>query len=312
MNDQNIISEQVPQEQENSSGKGKDGTVPQEIDRWNWGAFIATWIWAPFNGIYFPLVIFILTITFSSVAPFFLANLGIVLLLSLASGLLNLTYFIVCIVAGVKGNQWAWRAKHWDSIEAFRKTQRRWIIISLIVLLISLIVIMGVTALQIRQNPNQTLDQGQVKQQIVQNALNQMISGQLGPQVVQTVENALMSYSGRCNMIRYEYEAVQNLNANLYNCNQPYDLFPHVTGTTPAERWQALNQILAAAQPYAVDPSDPTHQRVFRESLVLPSQNQDSLNMDYQWFGDSSTPPFYLYWTDPATGVRRTWYAGEP
>jgi hypothetical protein len=34
--------------------------------------------------------------------------------------------FIMAIVLGIKGNEWAWRAKKWDNIEHFKRTQRTW------------------------------------------------------------------------------------------------------------------------------------------------------------------------------------------
>ena len=34
---------------ENTSGQGKTSTVPSEIKRWNWGAFLLNFIWAVGN-----------------------------------------------------------------------------------------------------------------------------------------------------------------------------------------------------------------------------------------------------------------------
>ena len=36
---------------ENDSGKGQLASVPGEIDRWNWGAFLLNWIYG--HAIYF-------------------------------------------------------------------------------------------------------------------------------------------------------------------------------------------------------------------------------------------------------------------
>ena len=74
-------------------------TVPAEIDRWNWGAFLLNWIWGIGNNTYIALLTFV---------PFF--------------GL------IMPFVLGAKGSAWAWRNGRWDSIEHFKRVQRLWAI----------------------------------------------------------------------------------------------------------------------------------------------------------------------------------------
>ena len=84
----------------NNSGQGfLQGDVPDEIKEWNWGAFVLTWIWGVGNRVWVSLV---------ALAP--------VPFLGLAVG----------IVLGIKGNEWAWQCKKWDSVEQFRKRQRIW------------------------------------------------------------------------------------------------------------------------------------------------------------------------------------------
>ena len=83
----------------NSSGLGEKTTIPPEIHGWNWGAFFLSWIWGIGNNVWIALIMFI---------PIpFLA-------------------FIMAIVLGVKGNQWAWQKKRWESIEHFQNTQQTW------------------------------------------------------------------------------------------------------------------------------------------------------------------------------------------
>ncbi len=43
----------------------------------------------------------------------------------------------MCIVLGVKGNEWAWKSRHWDSIEQFKKHQYNWSVAGFILLGIS-------------------------------------------------------------------------------------------------------------------------------------------------------------------------------
>jgi len=79
----------------NTSGQGKGAVIPSGVRGWNWGAFLLNWIWGMGNGVWIALLTFIL-------GP------------------------IMSIILGIKGNEWAWRNKKWDSVEKFRKTQRAW------------------------------------------------------------------------------------------------------------------------------------------------------------------------------------------
>ena len=82
---------------ENTSGQGKLAVVPEEIRGWNWGAFLLNWIWAWGNRVW---------IGFLALIPY--------------AGI------IMAIVLGVKGSEWAWQNKRWDSIEHFKRVQRKW------------------------------------------------------------------------------------------------------------------------------------------------------------------------------------------
>lgn len=43
---------------------------------------------------------------------------------------------IMAIVLGVKGREWAWKNKRWDSVEHFNRVQRLWSIWGAILLLV--------------------------------------------------------------------------------------------------------------------------------------------------------------------------------
>jgi hypothetical protein len=89
---------------ENTSGTGSTATVPGEIDKWNWGAFLLNWIWGVGNGTYIALLMFV---------PFF--------------------NIVMMFILGAKGSAWAWRNRKWDSIAHFKKTQRQWAIWGVII-----------------------------------------------------------------------------------------------------------------------------------------------------------------------------------
>jgi len=84
---------------ENTSGQGKASTVPSEIKVWNWGAFLLNFIWALGNRTWIGLL---------TLVPF----IG----------------FVMPVVLGIKGNEWAWKNKKWKSLDHFKRVQRKWAI----------------------------------------------------------------------------------------------------------------------------------------------------------------------------------------
>ncbi|MBY0377810.1 MAG: ribonuclease G [Gammaproteobacteria bacterium] len=77
--------------------------LPPGIAGWSWGAFFLTWIWGLGNRTYRALWCFVPIV-------------GICMRIAL----------------GIKGREWAWRHKKWESIEQFNKVQKRWSIVGLI------------------------------------------------------------------------------------------------------------------------------------------------------------------------------------
>ncbi len=84
-------------ETENNSGQGKVDQLPEGIKGWSWGAFLLSWIWAIGNRTWIGLI-----------------------------ALLPYVGFIMAIVLGIKGRQWAWQNKRWDSVEHFQQVQKKW------------------------------------------------------------------------------------------------------------------------------------------------------------------------------------------
>ena len=111
---------------------GTNYPVPPDIKGWSWGGFLLTWIWGLGNNVWISLI---------SILDF-IPYIGWIISLTMR------------IILGVRGNEWAWQHKKWDSIEHFQRTQRKWMwwgigtivasiifTIALIVLLISLYMI---------------------------------------------------------------------------------------------------------------------------------------------------------------------------
>jgi hypothetical protein len=85
--------------------------APAEVKRWNWGAFLLTWIWGIGNQVWIALL-----------------------------ALIPVVGLVMMFVLGAKGNEWAWEKRRWDSVESFHSTQRKWAIAGLIVLGVGLLI----------------------------------------------------------------------------------------------------------------------------------------------------------------------------
>jgi Cytochrome oxidase complex assembly protein 1 len=89
--------------------------IPPEIDRWNWGAFLLSWIWGVGNNTFIALLALI---------PIF-------------------GQLVMPFVLGAKGSRWAWRNGRWDSVEHFKRVQRQWAIWGAIIWLGSIVLFGG-------------------------------------------------------------------------------------------------------------------------------------------------------------------------
>ena len=89
--------------------------LPPGIKGWSWGAFLLNWIWALGNRVW----------------------LGLLCLVPYVG-------FIMVIVLGFKGREWAWKAKKWESVEHFNRVQRTWTKWALII--IGMCVLIGILA----------------------------------------------------------------------------------------------------------------------------------------------------------------------
>lgn len=83
---------------ENTSGMKDKSVIPDEIRGWSWGGFLWNWIWAIGNKTWIGLLALVVPIN-----------------------------FIIAIILGVNGREWAWKNKRWGSIEEFKKIQRDWV-----------------------------------------------------------------------------------------------------------------------------------------------------------------------------------------
>jgi Tfp pilus assembly major pilin PilA len=71
--------------------------IPDDVKGWSWGAFLMDWIWAIGNRTWIGLLALIPGVS-----------------------------IIVSFILGFKGGEWAWKNKHWESVEHFNRVQRLW------------------------------------------------------------------------------------------------------------------------------------------------------------------------------------------
>jgi serine/threonine-protein kinase len=117
----------------NNSGGGHllDASVkvPEEIQGWNWGAFFLPGVWCLTNQVWIGLIAW--------------TDLSIITL----PVTLGMTWPIMAVILGVKGNEWAWKSRRWNSVKQFKRHQRLWaiagfFIVTVLLILLSLIILM--------------------------------------------------------------------------------------------------------------------------------------------------------------------------
>lgn len=96
--------------QENTSGQGASAVVPDEIKGWNWGGFFLNWIWSIGNQVWIGLL-----------------------------ALIPCVNLVIAILLGVKGSEWAWQNRKFESVDQFKKVQHAWAIWGVAVFVISIV-----------------------------------------------------------------------------------------------------------------------------------------------------------------------------
>ena len=105
--------------------------LPEKHKKFNWGAFLLTWIWGIGNNTWITVLMTWI------VMPLCMCLIPIVgMFVPLG----------ICIWFGIKGNEWSWKNKYWSDVETFEKSQRSWAIWGCIIQLI-IMPILFVTAL---------------------------------------------------------------------------------------------------------------------------------------------------------------------
>lgn len=84
-----------------------------KIQKFNWGAFLYTWFWGLINGM--PRKYLVIYLCLSSL-----------LLIPVLNIFIFVVQFCYAIYFGIKGNEWAWNQRKWESSEEFNIQQQKW------------------------------------------------------------------------------------------------------------------------------------------------------------------------------------------
>jgi hypothetical protein len=96
----------------NDSGT-RSARLPVAARGWNTAAFLFAPVWGPANGVW----IGVISLIFLAIPPEALDWLWKFLL-----------YFAFGAYMGLKGNELAWRARRWNSVEHFKRVQQMWMV----------------------------------------------------------------------------------------------------------------------------------------------------------------------------------------
>ncbi len=105
---------------------------PPELNKFNWGAFLLSWIWGIFHQKWITLTML--------ATPILCGILSIIPLVGLLTPFIPLG---LGIWFGIEGNKWAWESKDWASVEQFNEYEKKWafwgVVVAVVATVLSLI-----------------------------------------------------------------------------------------------------------------------------------------------------------------------------
>lgn len=101
----------------------ENNAIPNGIKGWSWGAFLLNWIWAIGNRTWIGLL---------AIIPY--------------------VGFVMAIILGIKGREWAWKNGYWKSVDHFNHIQKKWsfwgMMIVVVVFIIGILAVIALPAYQ--------------------------------------------------------------------------------------------------------------------------------------------------------------------
>lgn len=93
-----------------------EAELDAELGKWNWGAFLLTFVWGIAHGVFRSVLV-----------------------------LVPIYGFYEWYLLGRNGNRWAWERRRWESVERFRQSQRGWAKAGIVVVVVLFLLVLGST-----------------------------------------------------------------------------------------------------------------------------------------------------------------------
>ncbi|MBM3957711.1 MAG: zinc ribbon domain-containing protein [Gemmatimonadetes bacterium] len=103
--------------------------LPEELQGWNWGAFLLDFAWGMGNRVWWAVVAGLLAWLVVFLTPMPARYLMFAILLG------------VKILLGLRGSQWAWEARPWQDTRQFRLVQRMWMNWGVIIVIVMVVLV---------------------------------------------------------------------------------------------------------------------------------------------------------------------------
>ena len=110
-------------------GMPMTGAEVPNLSKWSWGAFSLSWIWGFFNGCWWMFLV--------KVGTFLMSVL--LFWIPFASLFVFVIDFGLSVLFGVKGTEWAWNNRTWESVTSFNNVQKTWNTVGLILFILGIL-----------------------------------------------------------------------------------------------------------------------------------------------------------------------------
>lgn len=100
--------------------------IAKYLRKWNWGAFLLSFVWGCFHKIYWPLIVLAANLVVS-VLPLIMQGEELIIAVAVITWIVHLALFVVAVYLGINGSERAWKRGVCDkNFELFKKKQQQW------------------------------------------------------------------------------------------------------------------------------------------------------------------------------------------
>ncbi len=245
----------------NTSGNGSSAETPVEIkNKFNWGAFLLSWIWGLGNKTYLTLIYLVL-------------------------GFIPIVNFVISLWFGFMGNEWAWKNKQFKGIEHFNENQKKWTIAGIIfwiiftpIVFVMLVGFIGSSVKKLENNP-EGIERTMTK---VEKYLDNVASSYFQTYTIDENENRFyileddwkwLSFSDRKNLLDLAAQTAANKREKEYKEQNPngHEYFSKTKELNRTKIYSANNNEKLLGEFYfdnsVFDSEQPNVKKILKESM---------------------------------------------